>query len=189
MSATGAERVALTGHTASVNACAVSPDGTWIISASSDTTLKIWDIATGAERTTLTGHIGELQGCGVCPDGAWIISAGGISEGLQRHGALKIWDAATGTEQTTLTGFAYQMECCAVSPDGAWIVFAGGDGVLKIWDAATGTQRDTLTAPHSRGTSMCGEPGWRLDRLGRRRRRPQDLGCRHRRRTVHPQGA
>ena len=36
--------------------CAVSPDGTWIVSASADHTLKIWDAATGAERATLSGH-------------------------------------------------------------------------------------------------------------------------------------
>ena len=54
--ATGAERATLTGHTSDVTACAVSPDGTWIVSASTDDTLKIWDAATGAERATLTGH-------------------------------------------------------------------------------------------------------------------------------------
>ena len=34
----------------------MSPDGTWIVSASDDKTLKIWDAATGTERATLTGH-------------------------------------------------------------------------------------------------------------------------------------
>ena len=47
------ERTTFTGHTGQVNACAVSPDGTWIVSADWDT-LKIWDAATGTERTTLS---------------------------------------------------------------------------------------------------------------------------------------
>ena len=34
----------------------MSPDGTWIVSASDDKTLKIWDVASGTERATLTGH-------------------------------------------------------------------------------------------------------------------------------------
>jgi hypothetical protein len=37
----------LTGHTTSVEGCAVSPDGTFIVSASWDKTLKVWDVATG----------------------------------------------------------------------------------------------------------------------------------------------
>ena len=39
-----------------MNGCAVSPDGAWIVSASDDSTLRIWDAATGTERATLTGH-------------------------------------------------------------------------------------------------------------------------------------
>lgn len=38
----------LSGHTGHVNACAVSPDGTWIVSSSEDKTLRIWDVASGA---------------------------------------------------------------------------------------------------------------------------------------------
>jgi hypothetical protein len=31
----------------------VSPDGTWIVSASDDNTLKIWEVASGTERAVL----------------------------------------------------------------------------------------------------------------------------------------
>ncbi len=53
---TGTERATLTGHTSMVNGCAVSPDGTWIVSASDDTTVKIWDVATGTEQGELVLH-------------------------------------------------------------------------------------------------------------------------------------
>ena len=125
---------ALAGHRNSVKCCAMSPDGTWIVSASGDQTLKIWDVATGAERTTLTGHAGMVNGCAVSPDGSWIVSAS-----LDR--TLKVWDVATGAEQATLTGHAGMVNGCAVSPDGTWIVSASGDNTLKIWDAATGAER------------------------------------------------
>src|SRR5450759_5314318 len=65
----------LAGHTASVTACAVSPDGTWIVSASADETLKIWDVASGRERATLADHTDSVLGCAVSPDGTWIVSA------------------------------------------------------------------------------------------------------------------
>ena len=55
--------------------CAVSPDGTWIVSASWDKTLKVWDAGTGEARLTLHGHTDAVWGCAVSPDGAFIVSA------------------------------------------------------------------------------------------------------------------
>ena len=63
------------GHTEPVSGCAVAPDGTWIVSASEDKTLRIWDVATGETRRTLTGHTEAVSGCAVAPDGTWIVSA------------------------------------------------------------------------------------------------------------------
>lgn len=37
----------LEGHTAYVRACAVTPDGRHVVSASDDNTLKVWDLASG----------------------------------------------------------------------------------------------------------------------------------------------
>ncbi|MHC5594918.1 MAG: hypothetical protein ACYTXC_02925 [Nostoc sp.] len=47
----------LKGHRNSVNAVAVTPNGQQVISASSDSTLKVWNLATGEEQFTLIGHI------------------------------------------------------------------------------------------------------------------------------------
>ena len=40
-------RRTLSGHTDWVEGCPVAPDGTWIVSAAKDETLRIWDVATG----------------------------------------------------------------------------------------------------------------------------------------------
>ncbi len=124
----------LAGHTGSVQGCAVSPDGTWIVSASQGRALEIWDAADGTElRTPLTGHTEWVSGCAVSPDGTWIVSA-------SHDGTLRLWDPASGLELRRLEGHTGWVNGCAVAPDGSFVVSAGQDGTLRLWDPASGAE-------------------------------------------------
>ncbi|WP_437657009.1 AAA family ATPase [Sorangium sp. So ce1182] len=133
---TGEERT-LSGHSDAVNACAVSPDGQRIVSASSDNTLKVWDLASGKLLSTLEGHSGAVNACAVSPDGQRIVSA-------SYDKTLKVWDLASGKLLSTLEGHSEEVNACAVSPDGQRIVSASGDETLKVWDLASGKLLSTL---------------------------------------------
>ncbi len=63
----------LTGHTGYVKACAFSPDGKRIVSASWDHTIKLWDAETGEELNTLKGHTWPVSACAFSPDGKRIV--------------------------------------------------------------------------------------------------------------------
>jgi len=141
------ESKALIRTLAGVRPFAISPDGKWIVSASSDKTLKIWDGVSGRELHTLTGHTDKVRACAINHDGSYIVSASDDK-------TLKIWDAATGAEQATLAGHTKEDNACAISPDGAFIVSASDDTTLKIWDAATGAERATLTG-HTGTVKAC----------------------------------
>jgi WD40 repeat protein len=131
-----AERT-LAGHTGPCMGCAVSRDGSFVVSASLDNTLKIWDTATGEERATLAGHTDSILGCAISPDGSFVVSA-------SSDNTLKIWDAETGNERATLQGHGAWVRGCAVSPDGTFVVSASADWTLKVWDVATASLRATL---------------------------------------------
>ena len=139
-------RLTLAGQTSWVTACAWSPDGATVLSASYDATLKLWDAATGAELRTLAGHSREVTACAWSPDGSTILSASGDN-------TLKLWNAATGAELRTLAGHAGMVKACAWSPDGATVLSASGDA-LKLWDAATGAELRTL-AGHASWVHAC----------------------------------
>jgi WD40 repeat protein len=55
--------------------CAVSPDGSWIISASVDKTLKVWDAGTGTCLITFPVE-SSLLACTFHPDGKHLVAAG-----------------------------------------------------------------------------------------------------------------
>src|SRR6266700_1715729 len=127
----------LSGHTDGVYGCPISPAGDFIVSASGDQTLKVWDARTGEERRTLRGHKNMVNGCAISPAGDFIVSA-------SWDNTLKVWDTRTGEEWRTLRGHTGRVNGCAISPSGDYIVSASTDRTLKVWDAHTGEERRTL---------------------------------------------
>ncbi len=144
---TGKERATLAGHVGWVAACAVSPDSTFVVTASTDHTGKIWEAATGKERATLAGHTGPVEACAISPDSTFVVTA-------SNDNTCKIWEAATGKDRATLAGHTGPVEACEVSPDSAFVITASWDKTCKIWEAATGKERATL-AGHTRRVSAC----------------------------------
>ncbi|MGW1997978.1 NB-ARC domain-containing protein [Embleya sp. NPDC001921] len=122
------ERV-LTGHTYAVNAVAISPDGTWLVSAGDDGTVRIWDRTTGTCTATLTEHTGPVNAVAIAQDGTWLATAG-------RDRVVRIWDRATGTCTAILVGHVGPVNAVAISRDGTWLATTGGRAV-GLWSRAT----------------------------------------------------
>ena len=131
------------GHTDDIWSAEWSPDGTRVVSASSDDTARVWDAATGQTVLTLTGHTDDVNNAIYSPDGTRIATAGVDT-------TVRIWDAATGQTIRTLKGHTASVNGAAFSPDNKRIVTASDDHTARVWDAASGTLLLTL-AGHTDG--------------------------------------
>ena len=135
------------GHTGPVYGCVFSADGTRVVSASEDSTLRVWDVAGASPIATLEGHTGSVSGCAFSLDGTRIVSA-------SYDKTLRIWDVAGATTVATLEGHTGLVSGCAFSPDGTRIVSASYDKTLRIWDVAGATTVATLEG-HTDSVNGC----------------------------------
>lgn len=132
--------------------CAITPDGSLIVTAGTDQHLVIWDAKEGKEIATLKSQddinpSGDVNTCAISPDGKFIVSGGS-------SGIVRIWDTKTFMEKNVLRGHKKEITGCAISPDNSMIVSSSWDGTLKLWEANTGKEQATLKG-HSGAVNDC----------------------------------
>ncbi len=121
----------LRGHNGHVLSAVFSPNGRYIVSASTDFTIRIWDVENGAEIKVLRGHTDYVQWAEYSPDGQRIVSA-------SNDGTVKIWDVKSGMAVDSIVGLSkWSVWCAGYSPDGKHVAFTS-DNTICIWDLETG---------------------------------------------------
>jgi WD40 repeat protein len=64
---------------------AVRPDGKYLVSASWDKSVIVWDIATGKQAVSFKAHPEWVYGLAISPDGKRLVTAG-------RDKTIRLWD-------------------------------------------------------------------------------------------------
>jgi WD40 repeat protein len=108
-----------------------------LASASSDKTIKLWDIVSDTCTTAFEGHSGPVYDVTFSPDGTMLASASSDT-------TIKLWDTASGTCISTLEDHNDPVSSVVFSPDGTILASASYDNTIKLWDIASGTCTTTL---------------------------------------------
>ncbi|KAJ6560688.1 hypothetical protein B0H10DRAFT_1966889 [Mycena sp. CBHHK59/15] len=134
----------LNGHTDAVNAVAFSYSQGMVISASVDSTIRLWDSQTGACITEFWGHTASVEDVAFSPDDSKIVSG-------SFDGTMKIWDVSTGS---LLHDCRHRLAVCVVafSHDGLRVATGSSDTNIRIWDSQKGEEIQQLC--HHRGAVM-----------------------------------
>ena len=79
------------GHFGDINSVTFSPDGKFVLTGSSDTTTKLWDISTGQEIRTFSGHSRGVNSVAFSQDGKFVLtgSEDGYAKVLQKPPVVK----------------------------------------------------------------------------------------------------
>ena len=129
----------LTGHTRSVRQCAISPDGTVLLTGSWDGSARLWNAVTGDRIAKLSGHTDYLTAAAFDSTGERVVTA-------SRDKTARIWNASTGIQIAPLEGHDGEVLHASFSPDGTLVVTCSADETARIWDGRDGSSLAVLDA-------------------------------------------
>lgn len=125
-----AERIALgrAYHDHLANQLAFSPDGTRLVSASSDYTARLWSVPDLKLLAVLADHDDDVEMAAFHPSAPLVATA-------SRDHAVRLFDF-TGALKARLAGHAADVISLAWSADGGALVSSSDDGTIKRWSLA-----------------------------------------------------
>jgi len=141
---------AFEGHKDAVRSVEFSPDGTLLLSASFDNTVRVWSFESNEPLQTFRGHGGRVNAALFMDDGRSIISA-------SHDKTVREWSVADREEIVTLNGRLFKGHSDAVlsasyshdKDHASQIVTSSRDRTARTWDAKTGKPLLTLDEGHS----------------------------------------
>jgi WD40 repeat protein len=116
-----------------INDVAVSPDGSRILAAVDDGTIRVLDGKTWNETDRLTGHEFLVLDVAWSPEGARFVSAGADR-------TVRVWNARTLQSLATLRGHTDRVNAAVALNWGRLVVSASDDRTVRYWDADTEQQ-------------------------------------------------
>lgn len=116
----------MTGHMQLINQVSFSPDGRWILSASFDKSVKLWDGVKGTFVATFRSHVGPVYQVAWSADSRLFVSG-------SKDSTIKLWEVRSKKVLVDLPGHADEVFSVDWSPDGSTVASGGKDKVLKLW--------------------------------------------------------
>lgn len=134
----------LKGHTSTVSSISVSDDGRWIVSASHDHTVRIWDSsANPISATVLEGHTNWIRSVDISPDGRFIVSG-------SDDRTIRVWDTRkTPVSARILNGHTGTVTSVSMCGNGRWVVSGSWDGTVRVWEVRASTISEMVLYRHT----------------------------------------
>jgi GTPase SAR1 family protein len=127
----------LYGHSNLVCRMSWTLDGSRLVSAAADGSIRVWDWDLGDECFSLRRHNGKVFAFALAPDGRSLVSG-------TEAGTLKRWDLLSKEELITLRKHGDSILGVTITKDGKHIISASADHTLKMFSFDSGEELHTF---------------------------------------------
>jgi uncharacterized caspase-like protein len=145
---------ALLGHSAEVQAIALTRHGTQALTGAADRSLRQWDLATGRELRRFNGHTAAVTAVAVAADPRVFLSG-------SADRSVRLWSAASGDELARMMGHGAAVSALAFGPTARYAGSAADDGEVLLWELPGGALIRRARADGSRVRSLAFSPDGR----------------------------
>ena len=118
------------GHSNSVHAAVISPDGQLCATACEDGAVRLWD-RSGDRLLRVMPHGEAVAGLAFHPSGNWLATA-------CADGWLRVWEAASGKLLHAIKAHSKELEAVRFSHSGELLASGGRDNIARLWKADNG---------------------------------------------------
>jgi len=139
------------GHTSIIEDLIVTSDKKYLISCSTDKTIRVWDMQTKKEVRKILGEIGEgpfgqIFAIALSPDDQYLAVGGFLDskENRQDASAIRIYHFPSGELRRILKSHEDVVHDLSFSPDGKYLVSGSADKTVKVWDMTDAVKNSPL---------------------------------------------
>jgi hypothetical protein len=130
-------RLGKKSHSKDVTSSSISHDGAFIVTSSTDKTVRLWRAFDG--KLLRTFEVGcSVMTCAFSPVNNDVFLCG------TWNGTVLMWNCTTGTTTQMYFGHARPCMCVQFSPDSNMFVSASSNGDVFLWDTETGIRKKSL---------------------------------------------
>lgn len=122
--ASSSRNAILRGHDSYINSVNFSNTGNFIVTASSDSTIRIWDVLSGYEK--VLKDAAPVTYASFSPDEEYIISG-------TRDSIIRFWSIRDGLVMNELVGHTQGITSVCYSTDGEMYLSSSADSTARIW--------------------------------------------------------
>lgn len=142
------------GHKDAVTACRVSPCKKYILSCSSDASMRLWDLATSECIKIYHGHAKVVNDADMHPTLFKMYSLTLNIASASGDGTIRLWNTSDTKPITTIFAHQSAVYRCLFSPDGNTIISCSEDKTIRTWNYPEGYNIFVYSAHHSPVVSL-----------------------------------
>lgn len=126
-------------HTTRINQFDIDANEQFLVTASHDKTLRLWELETGKLLAVYRVPIGEdnegfLYSTALSPDSQWIATAGETGKTWENDYLIYLFDRTTGQLTRRLMGLPSSVAHLCFSPDGQYLAASLEEEGIRIWE-------------------------------------------------------